>query len=295
MREGKPSYTAEVMAIRRAVESMRPKSERVCYDPLAVNFIRTQFRIIARSRLLTRMAVWYADERRFPGGFGYVVARDRYIDDYLNTCIANGIEQLVILGAGYDTRAYRFNELKGKVTVFEVDHPATQRVKIEKIRKLFDSLPDHVVYVSIDFEKERLDKRLFESGYDRNLKTLFIWEGVTYYIPPEAVDETLGFVANNSGQGSSIVFDYLVEADEYEKSEQLLMERLQKQHKRIGELLTFRIPKGTIKEFLSSRGFCQIEDASIDYLRKAYFNGRNQRRKVFAPMAIVHATVKPRG
>jgi len=295
MKEGKASYTAEVMAIRRAVESMRPESERVCYDPLAVNFIRTQFRIIGRSRLLTRMAVWYADERRVPGGFGYVVARVRYIDDYLKTCMADGIGQLVILGAGYDTRPYRFDELKGRAKVFEVDHADTQKTKMEKLRKMFGSLPDHVVYVPIDFNKDKLDKRLYESGYDRNLKTLFIWEGVTYYIPAEAVDETLSFVANNSGEGSSIVFDYLVESDEYEKSEQLFIERVQKIHKRIGELLIFGIPNGTIEEFLSRRGFCQIENASVDYLKKAYFNGRNQRRKVFASMAIVHATVKPRG
>jgi methyltransferase (TIGR00027 family) len=116
---------------------------------------------------------------------------------------------LVILGAGYDTRAYRFDKLKEEVKVFEVDHPATQKVKIEKVSKALGSLPGHVVYVSVDFEKERLDKKLSESGYNKSLKTLFIWEGVTMYLTAEAVDETLAFVAGNSGKGSSIIFNYI--------------------------------------------------------------------------------------
>lgn len=294
MEEGKASWTAEVMAIRRAVESMRPETERVCYDPLGINFVRPLFRVLGRSRLLTRVVVWYADERRAPGVFGYIVARVRYIDDYLKACMADGIGQLVILGAGYDTRPYRFDGFKGQVKVFEVDHPDTQKRKAEILRNMFGSLPDHVVYVPVDFNREKLDQRLSESGYDGNLKTLFIWEGVTYYITPEAVDETLGFVAKNSGEGSSVVFDYMVHWDGYKKSEQEIVERVQRHHKRIGEHLTFGIPKGTIEHFLSSRGFYQIENAGIDWLKEAYFKGRNERRKVFAPIAIVHATVRPR-
>ena len=181
---------------------------RVCYDPLAQHFLGAKYRVFARSRLLIRLALWNA-ERRSPGVFGCLAGRTRYIDDCLKACIDDGIKQLVILGAGYDTRAYRFGELKEKVKVFEVDHPATQKVKIEKVSRMLGSLPGHVVYVPIDFEKERLDKKLFESGYDKSLKTLFIWEGVTMYITAEAVDETLAFVAGNSGKGSSIIFNYI--------------------------------------------------------------------------------------
>jgi methyltransferase (TIGR00027 family) len=130
------------------------------------------------------------------------------MDDYLGACLRAGIEQLVILGAGLDSRAYRIEGLKGQVRVFEVDHPATQAAKLAKLTKLFGALPAHVTYVPIDFDAETLEK-LFDFGYSRQHKTLFIWEGVVHYLTAEAVDQTLSFVSKHSGAGSSIIFDYV--------------------------------------------------------------------------------------
>lgn len=295
MKEGKPSQTAEIQAMRRAIESTKPEDERICYDPYAQHFLSTRYRIIGKSHFLASALHWYLYERRLPGFFGFTVARVRYMDDYSESCVKDGIKQLVILGAGYDSRAYRIEGLKGRVMVFEVDHTATQRVKEEKIKKIFGSLPDDVVYVAIDFDKERLDKRLFESGYDRNVKTLFIWEGVTPFLTAEAVDETLAFVVNNSGKESSIVFDYLVRSDEYTPSEQRLIGKLTGLHSQMGELLKFSIQRSAVEEFLSKRGFNRVVNATIDDLKDLYFRGKNERRRVFAPVAIVHATVKPQG
>jgi methyltransferase (TIGR00027 family) len=211
MKKEKPSPSAEMVSAVRATESMRPANEQICNDPFAKDFLGTKFTILMKNRLLTRIALWKA-ERTNPGAVGCVASRTRYIDDYLQACINDGIKQLVILGAGYDSRAYRFDELIRNVKVFEVDHPATQKVKIEKIKKIFGFQPNHVFYIPIDFEREKLDKRFFESGYDRNLKTLYIWEGVTMYITAEAVDKTLAFVTNNSGKGSSIIFNYIFQS-----------------------------------------------------------------------------------
>ena len=102
--------------------------------------------------------------------------------------------------------------MKEKVRVFEVDHPDTHNVKIKKVKEIFGSLPDHVTYVPVDFETENLGERLVIQGYDRSLKTLFLLEGLVMYIPPEAVDETLSFIAKNSGKGSVILFDYYLES-----------------------------------------------------------------------------------
>ena len=126
MKKGRPSATAEGNAALRAAELLRPLDERVCYDPFAKDFLGIRFGIVVRSRLLTKIALWYA-EQIIPGAADSLVVRTRYIDDYLEKCIDDGIEQLVILGAGYDSRAYRFKRLRGKVKVFEVDHPATQK------------------------------------------------------------------------------------------------------------------------------------------------------------------------
>jgi len=297
MKEGKPSQTAEQAAILRAAESLKPEHERVCYDPLARILIRNRFKILGRISPLVKIVYWYFSKLR---GLDLVLylneaaLRTRYIDDYLNECIRSGIAQLVILGAGFDSRAYRFNELKVRVKVFEVDHPATQRLKIERLKKAYASLPDHLVYVPIDFNKEKLDKRLFESGYNANLKTLFIWETVTMYLTAEAVDETLAFVARNSGEGSSIYFDYISQSVLDGTSELVWLRKLREGEARIGEPFTFAIKEGTIDEFLSSRGFYQLENVTAEDLKNAYFKGKNQGRKVAGWCNFVHATVKPR-
>jgi len=293
MKEGKPSFTAEIHAIIRAAESKKPEGERVCYDPLAKYFMSTKFRIIDKSPILPKILYWLLAERLAPTAIGESVVRTKYIDDYLKECIGNGIRQLVIMGAGYDSRAYRIEGLQGKVKVFEVDHPATQEVKMKRLKRLLGSLPGHVVYVPIDFDKEKLDKRLLESGYDRNLKTLFIWEGVTMYLSAEAVDETLAFVVNNSGEGSSIIFNYVFQSAVDGTCETEEARRIRETLARFGEPYTFGIGENAIDEFLSKRGYWQINNATPEFLGVTYFKGVNQGRKVLPYEPIVHATVKP--
>lgn len=296
MKEGRTSLTAELSTAARAIESAKPEDRRVCYDALAKDFLSPPLRIILKSRLLARMAIWCA-ERIAPGVPSEVVVRTRYIDDCLRACIDDGIGQLVILGAGYDSRAYRFDGLKGKVKVFELDVPATQRVKIKRVTKLFGCLPDNVVYIPIDLDKERLDKKLFESGYDKNVKTLFIWEGVTYYLTAEAVNETLAFVAKNSGDGSSIIFDYAFQSVLDRASKLKQVHRALSAYERIcapftSEHFVFGVREGTIEEFLSRRGFYQIENVSGEILETA-FKGIRQGREVSRLGGLVHARVKP--
>ena len=201
MKRNQSSLTAEGIAMARALESSKPANEHICYDPYARRFVSAWLWVLGKATM------GYAT-RRSPGVLEFLAARTRFIDDYLQSCITDGIRQLVILGAGFDARAYRFEQLRGQVKVFEVDHPATQRAKIEKIGKILGAPPEHVTFVPIDFGSETLDQ-LFTSGYDKRLKTLFIWEGVTMYIAADAVDATLAFVAKNSGVGSSIVLDYI--------------------------------------------------------------------------------------
>jgi len=296
MEPGKPSqakrsWLAEVIAGYRTAESMRPESERVCYDPYAKYFLGSILSTVARSRLLARMAIWYADQVA-PGGPGEAICRTRYIDDYLGGCIADGIRQLVILGAGYDSRAYRFPELVGKVRVFEVDNEVTQLRKIRKIKEIFGSLPEHVTYIPMDFNKEKLDKKLAESGYNRDLKTLFIWEGVTFYLTADAVEETLAFVAGNSGKGSYIIFNYVFKSviDGTNSTKEASRWRVALEHR--GEPAVFGIEEGTIERFLSQRGFCEIETVDCDLYKGFYFNSNaNQNRRLLSFMPTVHAKV----
>lgn len=300
MKEGRPSLTAELTTFARAAESAKSEARRLCHDPLAREFLNTPLRILAGSRMLAALVVWWA-ERLAPGVPGEVLGRTKYIDDCLRKCIADGMQQLVVLGAGYDSRAYRFDGLCQRATVFEVDHPATQRVKMKRVERLLGRLPDHVVFVPVDFEEEKLHHKLFEKGYDRNKNTFFIWEGVTYYLTAKAVDETLAFVVENSGAGSSIIFDYAFQRVLQGVSDVGQINRALKAWERIGAPITtdehfiFGVKEGTIQEFLSARGFCQVENVNGDSFKSSYFKDMKQSGDVSHICGFVRATVKPRG
>lgn len=289
MKQNKASTTAAGIALARAIESEKPANERVCYDPLARYFV---------GRVFYRFAKFFVDtgysNRRGPGVMEFLIARARYLDDYVQSCLDEGLEQLVILGAGYDSRAYRLEKLiAGLVRVFEVDHPATQQMKREKLQEALGRLPAYVVYVPIDFTQETLEKRLPECGYDPQAKTLFTWEGVTYYLTPDAVDSTLAFVAGHSGPGSSIIFDYMYTSLLDGTVKHGEVSSMGRYRRFTGEGLVFGIPEGTIEAFLEQRGFHQVRNVDADWLKKTYFTGVNERRQVATGYTIVLATVKP--
>ncbi|MBN2084402.1 MAG: SAM-dependent methyltransferase [Anaerolineales bacterium] len=283
MRKSQFSITAQGIALMRAMEFEKPEGARICNDSLAGKFIDPFF-------------YWFGKcfaglaERRSPGVIGFMTARCRYMDDFLNESLAGGIAQLVILGAGLDSRAYRFGELKGRVRVFEVDHPATQSAKIGRVIKIFGNAPDHVTYVPIDFNAEDLQK-LISAGYNPAKKTLFIWEGVTPYLTAEAVDRTLAFVAHNSVPGSSVVFDYIYAAALSAKEKRGEIKRMERARRVTGEGLTFGIDQGKIGEFLRARGFDRIVDITSEDLHAKYFTGANRARAIAPIYAIAQATV----
>jgi methyltransferase (TIGR00027 family) len=284
MKKTRASTTAEGIAFVRALESSKPAGERICYDPLARQLISPAF------YLLGKLFVDRA-ERKGPGVLGFLAARCRYIDDYLQACVETGLDQLVILGAGLDSRAYRFEQLAGRVRVFEVDHPATQRAKINKLAKVLGSLPEHVTFVPIDFNEETLQK-LFDFGYSPQAKTLFIWEGVVHYITVEAVDQTLKFVLENSGSGSSIIFDYVYASALTAVYKRAEITRMQRAKWYTGEGLVFGIEEGQVEEFLLARGYTQVQNVTSQDLERMYFTGANEARVIASIYAIAHAVVR---
>ncbi len=290
MRENRPSLTAAAIAATRAIESERPPGERICYDPFARLFVSLRFWAFWFSFAEFFFDIGHA-QKRGPGSMGFIVARERYIDDYLQSCIDGGLEQLVILGAGYDSRAYRFEGLK-RLKVFEVDHPATQRVKVARLKEALGELPENVVFVPVDFTKETLERRLYACGYDNRLKTLFIWQGVTHYLTPEAVDNILAFVAHHSANGSSIIFDYMYASLLSGTSTHGEVRSMSRFRRIIGEERIFGIEKGTIDAFLHQRGFCRVKNVTSEFLKKTYFTGANKRREIASGYGIVSAIVR---
>lgn len=283
------SKTAEEVALVRIGESQKPEDERICYDPMAIYFISQEtLQLLQKNPNMQK-----EKEVIYRGVANSVVARVRYFDDFLEKCMGEGLEQMVILGAGYDTRAYRIEGIKENVKVFEVDHPGTQNVKIEKLKEILGYLPDHVKYVSVDFENESLGKDLFKNGYNPSKKTLFLMEGLTMYITRETVDEILSFIVKNSCKGSSVIFDYGCLPANFDKHpERDVAENLLNLMEESGESMKFGLVAGTLGKFLSTRGFSKIQDINSEDYKKAYFKGKNKDREVYSLMSFAHAVVE---
>jgi methyltransferase (TIGR00027 family) len=285
MRKNQTSMTAIGVAIVRGIESEKPENERICYDPYSRQLV---------NGFLYGMVSFFNNlgfsEQKGPGVMGFLIVRERHIDEFLKVQIQTGVEQVVILGAGLDARAYRFDELK-RMRVFEVDHPASQHSKIEKVRKVLGQIPAHVTYVAVDFNTQTLEQRLLESGYDESRKTLFIWQGVTQYLTPEAVDSTLAFIADHSPAGSSVIFDYMYPALLDGTIKRGEVSNMRSRRWASGESLVFGIPEGTMTGFLEQRGFTDVQDADCKFLHDTYFHGTNSSRTVAYGYAIASANV----
>jgi len=139
--------------------------------------------------------------------------------------------------------------------IFEVDAPTTQTHKKSLLTKSSIPIPDQLFFVPVDFKKDNLRNALNSSGFRRDQQTLYIWEGVTYYLPNEAVDETLRFIHENSPRGSCVCFDYHCSFRGMEDLNSLRELRKFHQTHSPGEPFIFRIEQGRIESFLSQRGF----------------------------------------
>lgn len=291
MKDEVSSKTAEQMALSRAIESRKPLGERICDDPYAVCFLSEKYRLLTLGRPMRAATVRLMDFL-FPGHHGYVLGRTRYIDDLVSPSVAEGFTQLVILGAGFDSRAYRLGALQG-LSIFDVDHPATQARKKATIHHRLRPSPANVTYVPMDFRRNSPHGQLSQHGYDAAAKTVFIWEGTTPYLTADAVDEMLGFVARRSGDGSRIVFDYIFQSV-VEGTCQLEGARNEfRKMARTSEPLTFGIGKQEIDSFLSTRGFANVKDVGADFLSRAYFQKRRAGTKIKTWWRIVHASTCP--
>src|SRR5215831_19480524 len=174
MREGHASRTAEQNALFRALESSRPERERICDDPLARHFLTWPFTLVIRLTAIPRVRTFVCSfiDRRWPGVRTSVVARTRLIDDVIADALTD-IEQLVILGAGFDSRAYRLSRLRD-IDVFEVDHPDTQAAKRAVLTRLLGVLPERVRFVSVDFTRDDLASAMSRAGYRESARTFIL-------------------------------------------------------------------------------------------------------------------------
>ena len=210
---GLPSRTSILTAAARAIGSREPDASVRNPDWLAERLIGP-----AELALIADHAISQAFDRDFrevfhdPDVFGFawlMLVRTRFIDEMMERAVRGGATQLVILGAGFDTRAHRFSELLKDVAVIEVDYGATQDYKKRRVREALGDFPANVAYAAIDFTRESLGEALRRAGFQRGRKTYYICEGVSMYVPEEAMKETLRVIAAESAPGSALLLEYL--------------------------------------------------------------------------------------
>jgi len=261
------------MALFRALESVGPSRARLFHDPFAISFLRPPLRaVVAASRIpvLGRLIPWLID-RRWPGARSSGVARTRLIDDDLTDAVRRGTRQVVILGAGFDCRAYRLPGLHG-VRVFEVDHPQTQAAKQIWCKRRFGQPPATVAFAAVDFDRQSLAEGLTAAGFDAAAPTFFVWEGVTNYLSEPAVDSTLRFIGSTA-PGSQVLFTYVHRGLIDGTGSFPGTERLTRTLRQVGERWTFGFEPGEVPAYLAARGLRLIEDIGAQEYRARYLPG----------------------
>ncbi|MBA7548725.1 hypothetical protein ES705_41191 [subsurface metagenome] len=260
------------VAMARSIMMLYPKEKRLFEDPysekLLPPFYKFYIRLMRNPKKLD--SIMKSSEKGSPGIMGWFLCRDRYVDDILTECLKKKeVETVVNLGAGMDCRAYYIPGIE-KMRYFEVDHPTVIKNKMKKMKKILGELPDHVVYIPIDFQKQSLDVELKNAGYNLTSKTLFIWEAVTQYISKEANDSTFKYVAQ-AAPGSKIVFSYILKSFIDGKYIHDGIKRLAKQFlKKNNPLFIFGLDPADMKDYLSKYSLTLIEDIDSVEMQERY-------------------------
>ena len=213
---------------------------------------------------------WVMQNKIAPGAYEFMIARTAFFDQVVRKALVENLPQIVFLGAGYDTRPYRFKDLVRETRIFELDAPPTQLRKREVLENNAIAMSDELKFVPIDFSQDNLQTVLLKAGFSIDKPVLFVWEGVTYYLSSDIVDETLSAVRTLSAAGGSICFDYASLSPEALNQEgaRKMREHLKSNHP--GEPTKFGIPFGKLKAFLSERGFTLIEFLDSSEMEKRY-------------------------
>jgi methyltransferase (TIGR00027 family) len=219
----------------------------------------------------------------------------KHIDRILSEAAGDGLEQVVIIGAGLDSRAYRFQRQMPDVRFLEVDLPAAVARKQELVKAATGGLPESVHYVPVNYRNGGLDGLLKQSGYQRNARTLFICEGVCQYIDAAAVDRILTFIAKNAPTGSELVFDYIFEAIAKGDFSKMPWARFQAVRAAVhGHPWKFGIDPGKAGDFVTSRGFSVVSDLGAKELAQRYLVGSDGKidGQPTPFFRIMHAVIK---
>jgi methyltransferase (TIGR00027 family) len=257
--KGAAMSTARGVALVRALEMQRPEAERISSDPYAVRFADPVLLWLTKLMIASGASRLVGIE----GMINFALLRERYVDDVMHGELADGAEQIVVLGAGFDTRAYRID--RPDVVVFEVDHPDTQADKRRSLASAGIQLPANIRFVPVDFDIDDLGACLRTAGYDAKRRTVFVWQGVVFYLTQTGVDHTLAFIAQNTHPQSFTVFDY-----GYVENKRQMSWFVRLYTSLVREKMLFGLPRGGLATYLAPRGFDVVANVECPELRDRY-------------------------
>jgi methyltransferase (TIGR00027 family) len=286
MKEDKASKTAQYMALFRAIETARPSGDRLFGDPYAISFLGQGYKKVAQlSRIPPiRLLVNKIIQNKIPGAFSSGIARTKYIDDLLQYSINHGVKQILILGAGFDTRGLRLGFLRN-VPVIEIDHPNTALRKVNALKSRLGKLPDNIVYHQLDFNKESLDDLASWNPIDFSKPTTIIWEGVTNYLSASAVESTFRFIKRFTG-GSYIIFTYVHKMVLDNPALFFGAEKLLHDLDKLEERWTFGFKPEELKAYLNKFELALLEDTGAGEYRQKYLPARMEKGYEFYRVAF---------
>lgn len=288
--EDQPSEIARGAALLRALAAVDEREEIRGPDYLAEIFLAGNRKSSLKDPAIKEWLIKYY----LPfGTYAYSIARTAYFDHVVGQALRDNIPQIVFLGAGYDSRPYRFSAHIKETSIFELDNDNTQQRKRELLKQANIPIPEQLVYVPVVDDKDTLKDLLVMAGFDNNKLSLFVCEGITYYLPAAEVDDILGFIKSNSPAGSTVCFDYNYLPPEMAGGGS--MDELQEIMKPAGaaEAGRFGIEEGQIGTFLGKMEFIVLEHLTAEELEKRYLilSDGSSVGKVPAQHCIVYASV----
>ncbi len=267
----KPSKTAELVCAVRAVHTVQDHNP-VYFDPLAVELCGNFWKRVANSSFLNWLMIKVVLRKLSPI-VPEIIIRAKFCREVLDDFARKGLKQLIILGAGYDSLAYR-DDFPAEIKVFEIDLEVTQKEKITRLAKINKHNLSHVRFIPADLNVESLEEVLGRSKFDFTEKTLISWFGVTYYIDREAFFKTLTFVKEYLSPGSAIIFDFLLPIEDIPSDWKLLAERCETFVGSKGEPWINRMSESDLNTDLTRLGFSEPVIFMPKAIEKKYTLGR---------------------
>lgn len=266
--ESKTSRTAEFTCMIRALSFYEKTPQFKSNDYIAPILTPKFFLPVIKIGILRN----FFKNRFFPPGmYEYVIARTKFIDSVFQNAMKSEFDQILTFGAGFDSRSIRFADLNKKTKIFELDAPVTQNAKINQLKSRGIEINPNTIFISIDFNKESLKEKLLESGFNKNLKSLFILEGLTMYLDSEAVENTFNVINEFAGDGSEVVFDYVYSSVLRGENLYYGESEVYKGVKDRNEPWCFGIEKGEIESFLKNKKLKLIQNLNSEDLENKYF------------------------